>query len=144
MDKKQKIFFCRTVSKFQEISTSNICHGTNQIYPEKQKRVLRRDILWISVAVIPRLNIKKVSFIFGILPPAYLHVIKIDIRWWTTTCINLSKSWSHPLLQYFTLLEWFLLIISKKYILTRSTNLHSRNHSMLRFWLRRGRQMPNF
>ena len=31
--------------------------------------------------------------------------------------------------QYFTLLEWFLLTVSKKYILTRSTNLRSRNHS---------------
>ena len=33
-------------------------------------------------------------------------------------------------------MEWFLLKISKKYILTRSTSLRSRNHSMLCFWLR--------
>ena len=42
-------------------------------------------------------------------------------------------------------LEWFLLIISKKCTLMtwmRCTNL-SRNHSTLCFWLRRGRQMPN-
>ena len=50
--------------------------------------------------------------------------------------MNLSKSWS-----IFTMFEWFLLTISKKYILTRSTNLCSRNHSMLCFWLKRGRQM---
>ena len=31
--KKQKIFFCKTVAKFQEISTLNICDGAKQIYP---------------------------------------------------------------------------------------------------------------
>ena len=61
-DKKQEIFSCSTVSKFQEISTLNICDGSKQ---------------------------------------------------------------------YFTLLEWFLLTTSKKYIPTRSTNPRSRNHSML-------------
>ena len=35
-DKKQQIFFCTTVSKFQEISTlNNICDGAKQIYPKK-------------------------------------------------------------------------------------------------------------
>ena len=34
-DKKQKIFFCTTVSKFQEILTLNICDGAKQIYPKK-------------------------------------------------------------------------------------------------------------
>ena len=35
-DKKQKMFFCTTVSKFQEISTlNNICDGAKQIYPKK-------------------------------------------------------------------------------------------------------------
>ena len=33
--KKQKILFCTTVSKFQEISTLNICDGAKQIYPKK-------------------------------------------------------------------------------------------------------------
>ena len=37
-DKKQKIFFCTPVSKFQEILTLNIYDGAKQIYPEKQKR----------------------------------------------------------------------------------------------------------
>ena len=36
--KKQKIFFCTPVSKFQEILTLNICDGAKQIYPKKQKR----------------------------------------------------------------------------------------------------------
>ena len=35
-DKKQKIFFCTTVSKLQEILTlNNICDGAKQIYPKK-------------------------------------------------------------------------------------------------------------
>ena len=34
-DKKQEIFSCSTVSKFQEISTLNICDGAKQIYPKK-------------------------------------------------------------------------------------------------------------
>ena len=33
--KKQKILFCTTVSKFQEISTLNICDEAKQIYPKK-------------------------------------------------------------------------------------------------------------
>ena len=33
---KNKIFFCTTVSKFQEILTlNNICDGAKQIYPKK-------------------------------------------------------------------------------------------------------------
>ena len=90
--KKQKILFCTTVSKFQEISTLNICDGAKQIYPKKQKNLLRRDILRILVAVIPRFDVKKVSFFFKISPPVYLHVVKIDIIWWTAICLNLSKS----------------------------------------------------
>ena len=43
----------------------NIYNGAKQIYPKKQK-VLRRDILRISVAVIQRFNVKKVPFIFKI------------------------------------------------------------------------------
>ena len=58
---------------FQEISTLNIWDGAKQIYP--RKKILRRDALRISVAVIPSFNIKNVSFIFKILPPAYLHII---------------------------------------------------------------------
>ena len=38
LDKKQKIFFGTTVSKFQEISTINICDGAKQIYPKKHKK----------------------------------------------------------------------------------------------------------
>ena len=41
-------------------------------------------------------------------------------------------------------LEWFLLIICKEHPLHRSTNLFSRNHPTLCFWLiREGRQMPS-
>ena len=37
-------------------------------------------------------------------------------------------------------LEWFLLIINKEYTLTRSTNLLSRSHPTLCYWLRRDAQ----
>ena len=41
-------------------------------------------------------------------------------------------------------LEWFLLTICKEHTLQRSTNLLSRNHLTLCFWLRReSRQIPN-
>ena len=51
-----------------------------QIYPKKQtSKILRRDTLQISVAAIPSFNVKKVSFVFKISPPVYLHVIKINI-----------------------------------------------------------------
>ena len=46
---------------------------------KETKKILRRDTLRISVAVIQRFNVKKVSFIFKILPPIYLHIIKTDI-----------------------------------------------------------------
>ena len=38
-DKKQKIIFCTTVSKFQEMWTLNICDRAKQIYPKKQKKM---------------------------------------------------------------------------------------------------------
>ena len=34
--KKQKSLFCTPVSKFQKISTLNICDGAKSIYPRKQ------------------------------------------------------------------------------------------------------------
>ena len=43
--KKQKIFFCTPVTKFQKISTLKICNKVKQIYPKKQKKkLLRKDI----------------------------------------------------------------------------------------------------
>ena len=50
-DKKQKIFFCTPVSNFQKMSTLNICDGAKQIYPKKQKKILRKDSVRISEAV---------------------------------------------------------------------------------------------
>ena len=42
------------------------------------------------------------------------------------------------------MLEWFLLIACKEHTSLRSTNLFSKNHPTLRFWLlREGREMPN-
>ena len=80
-DKKQKTFFCTAVPKFLEILTLNICNGAKQIYPKKQKKkVLRKDILQLSVAVIWRFNVTKMSFIFKVSSPVYLNIIKIDIK----------------------------------------------------------------
>ena len=74
-------------------------------------------------------------------------VVFCDIRISTDLCrlfcVNLSKSWYQNNIYMYSLLEWFLLTISKKFILTRSTNLWSRSHSMLYFWLRIRRKMPN-
>ena len=55
----------------------NICNGTKQLYPKKQKKILIRDTLGISVAVVHRCTVKKASL--KISPPIYLHIIKIDI-----------------------------------------------------------------
>ena len=98
LDKKQKIFCCIPLSNFTKISTLNICDGAKQIYLMKQRRdngeiiykYLRRDNLQISVAAIQRCTVKKVSV--KILPPVYLRIIKIDIKKWTITCLNQSKS----------------------------------------------------
>ena len=79
LDKKQKIFFCPPVRKFQKISTLNICNKAKQIYPKKQKKkLLRKDTLRVSEAVIRKCCVKKVSL--KILPPVYLHIIETDIR----------------------------------------------------------------
>ena len=54
-DEKQKIFSCTPVTKFQKISTLNICNETKQIYPKKQKKnLLRKDTRRVSEAVIWR------------------------------------------------------------------------------------------
>ena len=119
-EKKQKIFFCIPGSKFQKILTLYICDRTKQ--RKKQKKILRRDTLRISGAVICRCTVKKVSL--KILPPVYLHIIKIDIILWTTTCLNLFCRSINK-----NVMEWFLLIISIKYTLMRSTNLLSGNYS---------------
>ena len=47
---------------------------------KETKKILRRDTLQISVAVIWRFDVKKVSFIFKISTPVYLHIIKIEIK----------------------------------------------------------------
>ena len=52
----------------------------NRFIQRNEKKILRRDTLRISVAVIGRFNVKKVSFIFKVLPPVYLHIIKMDIK----------------------------------------------------------------
>ena len=40
--KKQKIFFCTSVTKFWKISTLNICNETKQINPKKQENASKK------------------------------------------------------------------------------------------------------
>ena len=73
---KSRKYFYTPVSKFQKISTLNICDGAKQIYPKKQtnkQKILRRDTLQISVAAVWRCTVKKLFL--KILVPAYLHII---------------------------------------------------------------------
>ena len=58
--------------------TLNIYDGGKNFYPKKQKDILRRDNLQISVPAVWRCTVKKVSL--KLFPPAYLHIIKIDIK----------------------------------------------------------------
>ena len=75
-DKKQKTFFCTPVRKFQKTSTS--ATKQNIFIQKNKKKLLRKDTLRVSQAVIRKCCIKKVSL--KILPPVYLHIIETDIR----------------------------------------------------------------
>ena len=68
--KKQKIFFCTTNIKHLQQSKTDLSKET-------KTKLLRKDILQVIEAVIRRCCVKKVSL--KILPPVYLHIIKIDI-----------------------------------------------------------------
>ena len=72
------------------LHTSNNIKHLQQTKTYLSQEILRRDTLRISVAAIRRCAVTKVSL--KILPPAYLHVIKIDTKQWTTNCLTLSKS----------------------------------------------------
>ena len=64
--------------KIQKILTLNICNEAKQIYPKKQKKLLRKDTLQVSEAVIRKGCVK--NAFLKILSPVYLHIIEIDIR----------------------------------------------------------------
>ena len=68
----------RQVTKFRKILTLNIAMKQNRLIKRNEKKLLRKDTLRVSQAVIQRYHIKKVSL--KILPPVYLHIIEIDIR----------------------------------------------------------------
>ena len=59
-------------------AAANMGHRTKQIYPKKQKKVLRKDTVQISEAFLGRCSVQKVSL--KILPPVSLQIIKIDIK----------------------------------------------------------------
>ena len=56
---------------------------------ETKTKMLRKDTVRISEAVVGRCSVKKVSL--KIFPPVYLNIIKIEIKKYTATCLNLSK-----------------------------------------------------
>ena len=103
--------------KLQTISLLTLLKGDSNTY-------FLANIRKLTITSILKLSLE-------ILPPVYLHI----------------KQVAHAVIFYFgqvfvfcwsinkNVLEWFLLIISEKYTLTRSTNLLSRNHSTLCFWL---------
>ena len=57
--KKAEISFVHTSIKFLEILTLNICDGAKQIYPKKQKKILIKDTVQISEAVVGRYSVKR-------------------------------------------------------------------------------------
>ena len=59
LDKKQAIFFCKPVSKFQKISPLNICDEAKQIYPKKQKKIPRKYTVRISEAAVGKYFVKR-------------------------------------------------------------------------------------
>ena len=67
MEQKAAKFLCALAPEFQKISTLNICHRAKQIYPKKQKKILRKDTVRTSEAVFRGYSIRKVSL--KILPP---------------------------------------------------------------------------
>ena len=68
------MFFWAPVRKFQKTSTS----VTKQSRFIKNKKLLRKDTLWVSEAVIQKCCVKKLSL--KTLPHVYLHIIETDIR----------------------------------------------------------------
>ena len=65
-------------------------HNSNEIsenlFKETKTKLLRKDTLQVIEAVIQRCCVKKVSL--KMLPPVYLHIIKIAIWHWTKPCQN--------------------------------------------------------
>ena len=51
----------------------------NRFILRNEKKILTSDTLQIT-AIIRRFNVKKMSFVFNISLPVYLHIIKIDLK----------------------------------------------------------------
>ena len=74
----------------ENFNIKHLHRSKTDLSKETKKETLKRDNLRISVAVVCRDTFKKVSLKLS--PSVYLHIIKIDIKQWTTTYLNLSKS----------------------------------------------------
>ena len=79
LDKKRNIFLHTIIKISRNLDIKHLRWNKTDLSKET-KKILRRDTLRISVAVIGRFKVKKVSFIFKNSPPVYLHIIKIDIK----------------------------------------------------------------
>ena len=72
------MFFWAPVRKFQKTSTSVTKQNRFIKKNNKKKKLLRKDTLRVSEAVIRKCCVTKVSL--KILPHVYLHIIETDIR----------------------------------------------------------------
>ena len=50
----------------------------NRFILRNEKKILTSDTLQITAII--RFNVKKMSFVFNISLPVYLHIIKIDLK----------------------------------------------------------------
>ena len=111
------MFFCTAVTESQKTLTLNICNEAKQTYPKKQKKLLRKDTVRVSEAVIWRWCKKGVLKNFATYLFAY---------YWNRHQVvdkNLSKSWyqrKQPFLQYFTLKKFYFLQIQHIFICQNS------------------------
>ena len=75
--KNRKYFSTQQYQNFRKFRYYTFAMEQNRFIQRNKKNVLLTDILRVLVAVIWSFNVKRVSFISKILPPVYLHIIKI-------------------------------------------------------------------
>ena len=85
----------------ENFNIKHLQQSKTDLSKETKKKLLRKDTLRVSEAVIQRSCVKKVSL--KILPPVYLHIIEIDIRQWTKTCQNPDIRKNSP---FFNTVKW--------------------------------------
>ena len=87
---KSRKYFLHTSNKTSEnFNIKHLQQSKTDLSKETKKKLLRKDTLRVSEAVIQRSCVKKVSL--KILRPVYLHIIEIDNRYIVDK--NLLKPW---------------------------------------------------